>query len=64
MDPSDVKPSREDLIETLSMQYDKRLLQMMTDYELQKLLFPRIRLGVWISDLRDEGKTYNDKYRH
>ena len=61
MDPSDVKPSREDLIETLSIQYDKRLLQMMTDYELQKLLFPRIRLGVWLGD--DE-ETSNDKYRH
>lgn len=61
MDPSDVKPSREDFIETLSMQYDKRLLQMMTDYELQKLLFPRIRLGVWLGD--DE-ETSNGKYRY
>lgn len=61
MDPSDVKPSREDLIETLSMQYDKRLLQTMTDYELQKLLFPRIRLGVWLGD--DE-ETFNGKHRY
>lgn len=61
MDPSDVKPSREDLIEALSMQYDKRLLQRMTDYELQKLLFPRIRLGVWLGD--DE-EISNGKYRY
>lgn len=61
MGPSDVKPSKEDLIETLSIQYDKRLLQMMTDYELQKLLFPRIRLGVWLGD--DE-ETSNGKYRY
>ena len=61
MDPSDARLSREDLVETLSMQYDKRLLQTMTDYELQKLLFPRIRLGVWLGD--DE-ETSNGKYRY
>lgn len=60
MGPSDARLSREDLVETLSMQYDKRLLQTMTDYELQKLLFPRIRLGMWLGD--DE-ETSNDKYR-
>lgn len=61
MDPSDVKPSREDFIETLSVQYDKRLLQMMTDYELQKLLFPRIRLGVWLEDYKE---TVDDENGH
>lgn len=60
MGPSDARLFREDLVETLSMQYDKRLLQTMTDYELQKLLFPRIRLGMWLGD--DE-ETSNDKYR-
>lgn len=64
MGPSDITPVRDDIINTWSTIYDKDLLKMMTDEELYKLLFQRIRLGVWISDLRDEGKTFNDKYRH
>lgn len=64
MGPSDIAPVRDDIINTWSTIYDKDLLKMMTDEGLYKLLFQRIRLGVWISDLRDEGKTYNDKYRH
>ena len=64
MGPSDITPVRDDIIKTWSTIYNKDLLKMMTDEELYKLLFQRIRLGVWISDLRDEGKTFNDKYRH
>lgn len=64
MGPSDIASVRDDIINIWSTIYDKDLLKMMTDKELYKLLFQRIRLGVWISDLRDEGKTYNDKYRH
>lgn len=64
MGPSDIAPVRDDIINTWSTIYNKDLLKMMTDEELYKLLFQRIRLGVWISDLRDEGKTFNDKYRH
>lgn len=54
-----MKSPREDLIETLSMQYDKRLLQTMTDYELQKLLFPRIRLGMWLEDYKETVRNEN-----
>ena len=64
MGPSDITPVRDDIIKTWSTVYDEDVLQKMTYDELYRLLFQRIRLGVWISDLGDEGKTFNDKYRH
>lgn len=64
MGPSDIAPVRDDIIKIWSTVYDKDLLQKMTDDELYKLLFQRIRLGVWVSCLRNEGKTFNGKYRY